>query len=388
MRKFDSFSLLVAIICSLFFFILGVGLTASTSFESSIGDLATWVASIGTVSTLGFAIRQNRILREEQKLDRKEREEHENKQRQMWDEQLSMLKLEQYEKHFSQFTAVLNELKFDHGNVYRFKKTTELYRKIFPAHTLIDGVDLSRKPVHHLNLIRETLLDLKYLSDSAEKYHPDSYEGTVKIYLSNMSLLVASYIGLDYLKSDNIGDVTDINAISNGPHKVLNVFSTEVEHHLCEILDRLSRFANEDIDSVMGSLFRSGAIQKQIVRFAINHPRSSFETYFGNKYAEVTLISECRDVLSSYGILTPVFFIDSQLSRILGAQKDNSEMAEALEDKQLVGMLSDCHAALTHLIDDDSTKARRMELASRILILINEYGYPEPIDSFIVRTPE
>ncbi|OIN27369.1 hypothetical protein [Vibrio barjaei] len=67
MRKFDSFSLLVAIVSSLFFFILGVGLTAFTAVESVIGDVATWVAAVGTVGSLIYLARDNVARKSEYK---------------------------------------------------------------------------------------------------------------------------------------------------------------------------------------------------------------------------------------------------------------------------------------------------------------------------------
>ncbi|MEF1254532.1 hypothetical protein [Vibrio sp. M260112] len=133
MRKFDSFSLIVVIVCSLFFFILGVGLTAFTALESVVGDVATWVAAVGTVLTLGFAIRQNRILREEQKQERLDREEHEHRQQEMWCQQQEMLIFEKFQRHKAAFHSVL-ELQESNLQIKFFDKEA-LYESLFPRNS-------------------------------------------------------------------------------------------------------------------------------------------------------------------------------------------------------------------------------------------------------------
>jgi len=152
-RKIDSFSLLVVIVCSLFFFIFGVGLTAFTTLQSAIGDVATWVAAVGTVATLGFAIKQNRILREEQKKEtqerkieeekqrqelkkeREKREMHERKQQDMWAEQVELQKFQKFQFHKSLLDEQLLTLEVRHSGLIKFTNKTRLYELLFPQNS-------------------------------------------------------------------------------------------------------------------------------------------------------------------------------------------------------------------------------------------------------------
>lgn len=118
MKRIDYFTVLLAITPALTFFISAVGFSAFTEFNIEFGDMPTWIAAIGTASTLFFAIRQNQQLRLEQKKEKEERKTEENKQRQdldterkkreqhekeqlkMWAEQKQMLTFQKYETHF------------------------------------------------------------------------------------------------------------------------------------------------------------------------------------------------------------------------------------------------------------------------------------------------
>ncbi|MEZ8463905.1 APC family permease [Vibrio splendidus] len=113
-----------------------------------LGDLATWVAAFGTVSTLGFAIRQNHQLSEEQRKEKKERkveeakqrkelniernkrEEHERKQQEMWASQAKMLTFQKYQNHKQLMTDLLKELEHEHSVTINEKST--FYKKLFP----------------------------------------------------------------------------------------------------------------------------------------------------------------------------------------------------------------------------------------------------------------
>jgi hypothetical protein len=105
-----------------------------SSFE--IGDLATWVAAIGTICTLGFLINQHTQLREAQKQEKAERkaeeekqkrklqielekrEDHEIKQQQMWHQQETMLSFQKYQIHRREFDAILDNFERKHPNIY------------------------------------------------------------------------------------------------------------------------------------------------------------------------------------------------------------------------------------------------------------------------------
>lgn len=115
-----------------------------------IGDLATWVAAFGTVSTLGFAIKQNNQLREEQIKEREDRiveeakqrtelneernkrEEHEHKQQEMWQEQRKLQTAQVYQAHRAEFLTLLKQLETTYSGLLRFTHKEALYQAIFP----------------------------------------------------------------------------------------------------------------------------------------------------------------------------------------------------------------------------------------------------------------
>ncbi|EKO3500276.1 hypothetical protein LG861_002428 [Vibrio fluvialis] len=92
---------------------------------------AAWLGSIGTIFTLAFLIVQNTSQAKEIAEERAKREDHENKQQQMWDEQKKMLHFERAVKHRELFEQLLNEIEKFYEGTIEFKNRSQLYRLIF-----------------------------------------------------------------------------------------------------------------------------------------------------------------------------------------------------------------------------------------------------------------
>jgi hypothetical protein len=192
--------MLAVIISALTSFIVGVGLAAFTEFDTVFGDMATWMAAIGTVSTLFFAIRQNKQIRLEQKKDKKERkieeakqrqdldterkkrEEHEKEQLNMWAEQKQMLTFQKYETHFKLYNQLLDRIESEdiYQGIYIFPERTQAYRLLFPNNSLINceldfsaSTDDNFSPIYNIQSVLE---DIRKLGEQIANNETDNRE--------------------------------------------------------------------------------------------------------------------------------------------------------------------------------------------------------------------
>ncbi|MCZ8502585.1 hypothetical protein O9853_19395 [Vibrio lentus] len=72
--------------------------------------MATWFAAAGTILTLAFLINQHMQLKSMQDTERADRENHEKKQQEMWQEQKEMLSFQKFQVHKEEFNKLLDQL--------------------------------------------------------------------------------------------------------------------------------------------------------------------------------------------------------------------------------------------------------------------------------------
>ncbi|CED57361.1 putative uncharacterized protein [Aliivibrio wodanis] len=117
------------------------------------GDIPTWIAAIGSTSTLVFLIKQHFDNRKHDLA--------------IWDEQKGVIRLESLEKHRSLFTLLLKEIEDDKESV-SFKGVNFLYKRIFQK----NGINsfFTKPPQDHEHnsdyIFSQFEADLKAIGDS------------------------------------------------------------------------------------------------------------------------------------------------------------------------------------------------------------------------------
>lgn len=371
------------------------GILTLDDMASWIGAISTLAAAIGTVGTLVFAVRQNRLLREEQrkekeerivqeekhhqylKLERKKREEHERKQQEIWAQQQSMFKSQQYEKHFDLFERRLASIEIKHNNAFKFKSTVDLYKRLFPNNSFEKGICLERNVNGLLKNIRENLDWLTTQSKTVHNY-PDNEYSHVKNYLRTLHLLVVRYIGIEYVSEPEIGDIKEHRGFSDSPVKIVNVLSIEVEEHIADILNNLSHFVNEEVDTISYFGLRPFPFQHSLISFAFTHESGSYLTQFNGCKEDIQLL------LESYNQFTE--FSESYTFLMLGFQTtfgsgSKQKLENQLNEAELAGVYSDFYRALNEDINNVQRKISNPSLSNKLLKRLNELGYDKPIDN-------
>ncbi|WP_019274358.1 hypothetical protein [Vibrio coralliilyticus] len=346
----------------------------------------TWLAALGTISTLFFVIYQNHQLRLEQKQERRERLLHESEQQKMWEQQQAVFSIQLYETHYERFEQLLNNIVMEHGGVYRFRSPTQLYKNLFPEHSMAKGVILKKRPNGFLQIIRNNLKSLSDISNKSETFPNYDDNSLAKEYLHNLSMCIACYLELEYSSKLSIGDIIDKNAIGRGPHKIINVFSPIVERHLSEILNHLSRFSNEDENTVYWFGTRNDKLQRALLSFAFFYESGSYITERGPLSDDITLLLECRDSISS---LKDEYDLSSwlvmRLDMLFSSSYQDSHISEKLTTRELIGLYSDCHLALTEIVTDKDHQELNKGLAARLIVRLKQLGQSHPIDNLYIR---
>ena len=263
MKKLNPISFLLIIICSLFFFILGAGIAALTEFDTVFGDFATWIASIGTVSTLGYAIFQNNLLRQEQKSERKEREKqearqqvelqrerelreaHEREQQKMWNQQNQMFTFQKYEAHSQLLNQLFDKIECEprFRGIYIFPERTRAYARLFPNNNLTNcEVDFSSPSNNYspLQTIESIMSDIVEHANILSSDTGDKQDSLMK-FVANLNLW-AETLG-SKIKETNLPGTFGIgniktNCFFNISRGLSCIFA------LCDITDELRRFSN------------------------------------------------------------------------------------------------------------------------------------------------
>jgi hypothetical protein len=265
LKQINSFTVLVATISSLTFFILGAGFAAFTEFDSTFGDMATWIAAIGTVSTLAFAIRQNQQLRIEQKkekeerkdeeakqrkdldTERKKREEHEKKQQEMWELQREIASLQKYDAHKQMFFNLLSQLEQRFRHTIEFYDKDATYNNLFPENNIehcVTKIDLNSLPQQSVGTLKDCLDCYDFLHKRLEKITGS----TSKDYYNNAHDLMFHLLQMSSLLGINFKDSCSIGYISPDFDKqtlLVNIFDpSHTFYRLEKTLKRICTFVS------------------------------------------------------------------------------------------------------------------------------------------------
>lgn len=287
------------------------------------GDLATWVAAFGTVLTLGFAIRQNRQLREEQnkeklerkaeenkhkhnlKVERDKREEHERKQQNMWQEQNEHLSFKKFQTHKTMFTEMLHELENKFKDEFYFYDIDGLYEELFPKNGFLSCqtiVNLESAGENRAGSLKDALDGYLFLNESLDdchKYTANSYEHSHK-FLGQL-LTLSSNLHIDFKPNSEYGGVyADIKV--GEPWFLLNVFSPLrtaiiIEH----VLKRLCSFTGNQGAVVSLSHKQTSFLFETLQNFAFKHTNLrgyKFSTY--DMGTVIYLLNDIKNALPNY----------------------------------------------------------------------------------------
>jgi len=263
LKRIDYFTVLLAITPALIFFISAVDLSAFTEFDIELGDMATWIAAIGTVSTLFFAIRQNKQLRFEQKKEkeerkteetkqrrdldseRKKREKHEKEQLKMWAEQKQMLTFQKYEAHFKLYNQLLDRIEREDifQGIYIFPERTQSYRALFPNNNLVNcKLDFSASTDNDFTPICYIASVIKDIGELAEKIANKETDNREVFHLFTKIASVTRVIGAQIKQKELPGTVC---IGKNGRNSYFNISrGLDCLLALRSIINELSRFVN------------------------------------------------------------------------------------------------------------------------------------------------
>ncbi|NOH53213.1 hypothetical protein F0266_09735 [Vibrio coralliilyticus] len=348
----------------------GLFLGLMLSGELETGDMATWAAALGTICTLGFLINQHSQLREEQKREKEEREaqedrqiEHERKQQDMWSQQYSTLNMQAYETHFKQFEQRLESLVKQHNNVYRFNNPFELYKQLFPNNSFESGIELKKTKINLLTCIRQDLTMLILYSDRSDEYSEGSHAYLVDEYIKTISRIVSHYLKLEYTVPAVAGDIVDENTYNNGPHKVVNALSIEVERHIADILNQLSHFSNEDVNSIFEFPPRKANLQTALVSFLCRNNSNFYKLGVNHQTNNIRLLMECKEHLSQNVQGNVALY--NKLHDLLSCQSYGPIKALSLNSTELSRIYLDCFTIFSTRTDNKNEQS--IILSKRLL---------------------
>ncbi|MDD9175373.1 hypothetical protein PVK63_10860 [Aliivibrio sp. S2TY2] len=203
------------------------------------GDIATWVASIGTISTLAFAIRQNHQLRKEQKNEKQERKEEEikqqkelkeerfrrekleKKQQQMWKEQKAALSIQKRAELSEVFSKIVDKFEIANPTLKCFNQNA-LFELTYPnGSDTLDSKMESSELFILINNFNTTLNEIKNVG--SEDFSIYTLCSSVRLLLNNCQVKSIKklefgdliYKGTHYTNNDsnilfNIFDIFDI----------------------------------------------------------------------------------------------------------------------------------------------------------------------------------
>ncbi|EQB8915962.1 hypothetical protein ACYVL9_001767 [Vibrio fluvialis] len=269
MKMPDPFHLLVLVIFSLVFFVLGAFITGgimSTSVSLTdapanwVSAIGTAMAALGTVLTLGFLIYQNIELRRSQQEETLKREAHEEKQQNMWNEQREMLVFQKLQTHKSLFNDLLDEL--EKRFCITFFDRTGLYKKIFPS----NGFNQFSAVVHPKSIKdieAGTLQDCKSLHNrviaSLMNYEKIKSKDFVHDHLHDL-LSFSSLLHLTLPNQHHFGDVTC--RIGSEDLPLTNIFNPNETIFIFEqVLQRLCDFA--ELEHISSNMYWGGGYYKE-----------------------------------------------------------------------------------------------------------------------------
>lgn len=291
----DPFHLLVLVIFSLVFFVLGAFITGgimSTSVSLTdapanwVSAIGTAMAALGTVLTLGFLIYQNIELRRSQQEETLKREAHEEKQQNMWNEQREMLVFQKLQTHKSLFNDLLDEL--EKRFCITFFDRTGLYKKIFPS----NGFNQFSAVVHPKSIKdieAGTLQDCKSLHNrviaSLMNYEKIKSKDFVHDHLHDL-LSFSSLLHLTLPNQHHFGDVTC--RIGSEDLSLTNIFNPNETIFIFEqVLQRLCDFA--ELEHSSSNMYLGGGFYKEaLLDFFLQIYNREFTVHLG----------EIRDLIS------------------------------------------------------------------------------------------
>ncbi|AIW21159.1 hypothetical protein F0267_14080 [Vibrio coralliilyticus] len=342
-----------------------IGLLIGSFWISGINDwIVKSIASIGSIATAGsfiYIIVDNRKIRKAQKEQEHRQIEHEKKQQDIWSQQYSTLNLQAYETHFKQFEQRLESLVKQHNNVYRFNNPFELYKQLFPSNSLESGIELKKTKSNLLTCIRQNLTMLILYSDRSEEYSEGSHAYLVDEYIKTISSIVNHYLKLEYTVPAVAGDIVDENTYNNGPHKVVNALSIEVERHIADILNQLSHFSNEDVNSIFEFPPRKANLQTALISFLIRNNSSFYKLCVNHQTNNIKLLIECKEYLSNNAQRDVALY--NKLHHLLSCQTYGPITALSLSSKELEQVYFDCFTFITTRIDENE---QSIELSKRL----------------------
>lgn len=194
------------------------------------GDLATWFAAAGTILTLAFLINQHMQLKSMQDTERADRENHEKKQQEMWQEQKEMLSFQKFQVHKEEFNKLLDQLEKNFPKI-KFNDRIYLYQILFPGNDFMSSSVKLRENSTLLELVEH----FKKTMEIEDKHSPDFYYSSVK------SIIEAQFL-YDFKSSSNpLGSYQETAILA---HTGFSIFSVYDYLLMIEtITDAILRFA-------------------------------------------------------------------------------------------------------------------------------------------------
>lgn len=233
--------------------IFGYILDQALSGELEVGDMATWAAGIGTISTLIFLIWQNFKSQIVQTAQENRLISHECEQQKMWYKQEEMLTFQKYKEHKKLFFDTLNELEREHN--IKFYDRSGLYSKIFRNNNF-DHCDMkvdldescdyagSLKDTYNLfNRIKESLASSHFYDENKQQEHLESH----LMYLIRLS----SNLNISFNDNGHLGDIY-WNVPNSKEHLALNLFdSLKTTKIMQSVFFELLKFTgNEELKTI------------------------------------------------------------------------------------------------------------------------------------------
>ncbi|MFS1878863.1 hypothetical protein [Vibrio splendidus] len=229
MKRIDSFTVLLATISSLTFFIFGVGITALFALFAKVSDLASLIAAFGTIGTLVLLLLQNQ--KTQQRLEEKDEEDRQLKKAQY----LGTRK--------ENFETLLREIEAELDSKIEFTDRLELYRSIYPKSsenlTNYKSVDQHFKDDLKLafaNLV-ESCNNIDSNTDSSYFGHELDFMDSISKILDILKFNFKERFCLkDMRNGRSILVATEIQASISTIYKVVNILSDELE--ICLSLEK------------------------------------------------------------------------------------------------------------------------------------------------------
>lgn len=267
-NKINSLSFQILVCCWLSAFLLGVGFiygfglaTGATWLSLNYGDVPTWLAAIGTIGTLLFAVVQNHKLVKRQ-------DQTERLQAKLWEKQLKSLNFQEYQSHISEFNVMLESIESELPTAIEFRNKKSFYQSIFNKNSR-DNVEYELSEItnnHPISTIeRELESHLKCIIDFSERKHDSS----LGLLLSYVQLF--DRMRLSTGSNCRFADVK----ISNGV--TLNIFElNDLTFSLHRAYNKVRSFCQlESYQTEQNAFIDGGDLTERILHFYASDPNSN-----------------------------------------------------------------------------------------------------------------